>query len=52
MKQKESQIQATEVKNEENAGVEKEEVTNNVEDEVGASTSHYTRHQFESSRDK
>ena len=52
MKQWQNQVQATEAKYEENAVVEEEVVTKDVEDEVGASTSKQTRHQFETSRKK
>ena len=47
MKQWQNQVQATEAKYEENAVVEEEVVTKDVEDEVGASTSHHTCIQFE-----
>ena len=52
MKPQENQVQATEAKEEEKEIVEEEAVTKDVEDEVGASTYQYTRHQFETSRDK
>ena len=46
MKPQDNQLQATEAKDEEEAVVKEEAVTNDVEDEGGALTSHHTRHQF------
>ena len=44
MKPRENQVQETGAKDEDGAIVEEESVTKDVEDEVGASTSHNTRH--------
>ena len=52
MKLWENQVQATEPKNEGEAAVEEEAVTKDVKDEVGASTSQHTYHQFGTSREK
>ena len=49
MKPQENQVQATEAKDEDEAVVEEEVVTKDVEDEVGASTFQHTPHQFETS---
>ena len=49
MKPQDNQVQATEAKDEDEAIMEGEAVTKDVEDEVGASTSQHTRHQFETS---
>ena len=52
MKLWENQVNATEPKEEDEAVVEEEAFTKDVKNEVGASTSQNTRHQFETSREK
>ena len=52
MKSWDNQVQKNEAKEEKEVFMEEEAVTNDVEDEVGASTSQHTRHQFETSKKK
>ena len=47
-----NQVQATQAEDESETVVEGKTVTKDVEEEEGASTAHYTRHQFETSREK